>query len=84
MRLNGRMLHAVRTNVVLDDALVRQAMELTGTRTKREVIHLALAELVERKTRLNLLDLAGEIEFADDFEYKALRQLRGRRQRDHR
>ena len=84
MRLNGRMLHAVRTNVVLDDALVRQAMELTRSRTKREVIHLALAELVERKTRLNLLDLAGEIEFVDDFDYKALRQLRGRRQRDHR
>ena len=74
----------MRTNVVLDDALVRQAMELTGTRTKREVIHLALAKLVERKTRLNLLELAGEIEFADDFDHKALRQLRGRHQRDHR
>lgn len=75
IHLNGCMLHTMRTNVVLDDALVRQAMELTGTRTKREVIHLALAKLVERKTRLNLLELAGEIDFADDFDYKALRQM---------
>lgn len=84
IHLNGCMLHTMRTNVVLDDNLVRQAMELTGARTKREVIHLALAKLVERKTRLNLLDLAGEIEFPADFDHKALRQLRGEVERDHR
>lgn len=76
--------YTLRTNVVLDDALVRQAMEPTGSRTKPEVVHLARAKAEERKARLNLLELAGEIDFAADFDYKALRKLRSRLQRDHR
>ena len=31
----------MRTNVVLDDALVEEAFALTGVRTKRELVHLA-------------------------------------------
>ena len=67
----------MRTNIVLDDVLVRRAMELTGARTKREVVHVALSSLVEQRTRRNLLDLAGELEFTPGFDHKALRGLRG-------
>ena len=67
----------MRTNIVLDDALVRRAMELTGARTKREVVHVALSSLVEQRTRSSLLDLAGELEFTPGFDHKALRGLRG-------
>ena len=66
----------MRTNIVLDDALVREAMELTGTRTKREVVHLALSALIERRKRKNLLDLAGQVDFVSGFDHKALRGLR--------
>ena len=34
------------TNVDLDEKLVIEAMELTKTRTKKEVIHLGLRELI--------------------------------------
>ncbi len=71
------MYPVMRTNIVLDDALVRQAMKLTGARTKREVVHLALKSLIERHSRKNLLELAGTIDFAPDFDHKALRGLRG-------
>jgi len=37
-----------RTNIVLDDALVEEAMRLTGARTKREVVDIALRRLVEK------------------------------------
>ena len=67
----------MRTNIVIDDELVRQAMVLTGARTKREVVHVALSSLIERRKRKNLLDLAGELDFAPDFDHKALRELRG-------
>ena len=67
----------MRTNIVIDDDLVRQAMELTGARTKREVVHVALSSLIERRKRKNLLELAGELDFAPDFDHKALRKLRG-------
>lgn len=69
-------MRTMRTNIVLDDALVHRAMELTGARTKREVVHRALSHLVERRTRKNLLDMAGEVDFVPDFDHKALRELR--------
>ena len=34
------------TNIALDEALVAEAMRLTGTKTKREVVHLGLRELI--------------------------------------
>jgi Arc/MetJ family transcription regulator len=37
-----------RTNIVLDDRLVKQAMRLTGARTKRQAVDLALREMVAR------------------------------------
>ena len=37
-----------RTNVVLDDRLVAQAMRTIGAKTKRAVIDRALRDLVER------------------------------------
>ena len=66
----------MRTNVVLDDDLVHEAMKLTGKKTKKEVISYALQELVALKKRRNLLDLAGKIQFQDDYDYKAMRKSR--------
>lgn len=37
-----------RTTIELDDYLVAAAMELTGARTKREVVDIALRRLVEK------------------------------------
>jgi Arc/MetJ family transcription regulator len=37
-----------RTNIVLDDRLVKQAMELSGAKTKREAVDRALREMVAR------------------------------------
>jgi Arc/MetJ family transcription regulator len=39
-----------RTNIELDDRLVEQAMRITGARTKREVVDIALRRLVEKGT----------------------------------
>lgn len=66
----------MRTNIVLDDELVQKAMELTGTHTKREVVHLALQELVQRRGRKSLGDLIGKVRLRDDFDHKKLRKLR--------
>jgi Arc/MetJ family transcription regulator len=39
-----------RTNIELDEALVQQAMRLTGATTKRAVVDLALRRLVDKGT----------------------------------
>jgi len=66
----------MRTNVLLDDRLVEEALMLSKMRTKKEVIHEALKEFVENRRRLNLLDLSVKINFADGYDYKSLREGR--------
>lgn len=68
----------MRITVVLDDALVREALALTGVRTKKALIDLALRELVRGRRRgKNLMDLAGRVAFAPGFDHKRLRAGRG-------
>ena len=66
----------MRTNIVLDDTLVKEAMNLSGAKTKKEVISKALREFVTTRKRLNLLDLDGKIKFSEDYDYKRLRERR--------
>lgn len=65
----------MRTNIVLDETLVKEAASLTGVRTKRELIDLALRELIRSRRKLNLFDLAGKVQLANDFDHKKLREL---------
>jgi Arc/MetJ family transcription regulator len=62
----ARHAHLVRTNIVLDDALVREAMRLTGIRTKREVVAEALRTLVQLREQERIWDLFGTIEWEGD------------------
>ncbi len=63
----------MRTNVVLDEKLVREAMRLSGVKTKKEVIHLALESLVKGVGRKDLRELHGKIKFRQGFDPDALR-----------
>jgi Arc/MetJ family transcription regulator len=63
----------MRTNIDIDDRLLEQAFALTGVRTKKELVNLALKELVESRSPKNLLDLAGQIEFTEGFNTDKVR-----------
>ncbi len=65
----------MRTNIVLDDELVAEAFKLTNARTKRELVHLALQELVQRRKAKDLLDLAGKIQLQDGYDHKKAREM---------
>lgn len=67
----------MRTSIVLDEALIEEALAITGARTKKEVVHLALEELIRSRKKKNLADLAGRIRFRKDFDPKEMRKLRG-------
>jgi Arc/MetJ family transcription regulator len=64
----------MRTNIVLDDKLVEEAMKLSNATSKKELVSKALQEFVSTRKRLNLLDLDGKIEFEKDYDYKGLRE----------
>jgi Arc/MetJ family transcription regulator len=48
-----------RTNIVLDDSLVRKARKLTGLKTKREIVDRALEVLVRSESRKGMLNYFG-------------------------
>jgi Arc/MetJ family transcription regulator len=64
----------MRTNIVLDDELVAEAMRLSGLTTRRAVVHEALETLVRLKKRKRLSDLKGKVRFADGYDYRKLRK----------
>lgn len=53
----------MRTNIVLNDKLVKEGMRLTKAKTKKELINLALEELVVRRKRKRILKLEGKIKW---------------------
>jgi Arc/MetJ family transcription regulator len=66
----------MRTNIVLDDKLVKEAFKYCNAKTKKELVDIALKEFVNNRRRLNLLDLKGKIEFSKGYDYKAMRAAR--------
>jgi Arc/MetJ family transcription regulator len=64
----------MRTNIVLDDKLVEEAFKLSNVKTKRELIQIALEEYINNRKRKNLMDLKGKIQFADNYDYKSMRE----------
>ena len=49
----------MRTNVEIDDRLIGEAMELSGARTKREAVDMALRTLVRLKNQEQIRRLRG-------------------------
>ena len=66
----------MRTNIIIDDETMHKAMEVSGLKTKKEVVDLALKELIATRSRKNLSELKGKITFAEGYDYKALREGR--------
>jgi Arc/MetJ family transcription regulator len=67
----------MRTNIDIDDDLMEQAFSVSRIRTKKELIHEALKEFIRLKRRKDLTELAGFIEFRNDYDHKKLRKTRG-------
>ena len=69
----------MRTNIVIDDRLVADAMKFSGAKTKREVVELALRRLVTSAKQKDILDLVGKDMIAPDYDVRAVRTRMGMR-----
>lgn len=65
--------YKMRTNIFIDENLLKKVMEIAGVKTKKEAVEIALREYLENHTRKNLLELKGKIMFAEDYDYKRMR-----------
>jgi Arc/MetJ family transcription regulator len=60
-----------RTNIILDDELVAQAMERAGVKTKKAAVEAALRAYVRKPDYAALLQLEGSRLVADDYDPKS-------------
>lgn len=64
----------MRTNVVLDEKLIREAKELTGIATTRAVLDEALRTLIRLRRQSEIRSLRGMLQWEGDLA--ALRETR--------
>ena len=63
----------MRTNIVLDEKLVKEAMRLANVRTMREAVAVALERFVQSGKQRKLLDLHGTGGMRRGYDYKRTR-----------
>ena len=61
------------TNLSIDPVLLDRALEVSGERTKKAAVTMALQEFIARRQQKRLLELIGKLEWDDGFDYKAER-----------
>jgi Arc/MetJ family transcription regulator len=58
----------MRTNIVIDDKLMRETLRATGVRTKREVVELGLRTLLRLKQQEEIRRHRGKLDWQGDLE----------------
>lgn len=58
------------TNLSIDFRLLDKALELSGEKTKKATVNKALREFIARREQERLLELFGEFDWDDEFDYK--------------
>jgi len=56
----------MRTNIVIDDKLMRDALQATGLKTKREAVELGLQTLLSLKRQAGIRRLRGKLDWQGD------------------
>lgn len=63
------------TNLAIDDSLIDEARQIGHHKTKKEAVTVALKEYIQRRKQLEILELAGTIDYDPAYDVKKMRQL---------
>lgn len=58
------------TNLAIDPQLLDRALEVSGEKTKKAAVTMALKEFIARREQKRLLELFGNLEWDADYDYK--------------
>jgi Arc/MetJ family transcription regulator len=61
-------LHTMRTNIVIDDKLMRDALKATGLKTKREAVEMGLRTLLRLRQQEEVRKYRGKLRWEGDLE----------------
>jgi Arc/MetJ family transcription regulator len=67
----------MRTNIDIDDRLMRQAMRHSGTRTKKATVEAALRLLVETHAQTAIRRLRGKVRWEGDLDESRRGRVQG-------
>lgn len=62
------------TNLAIDDRILLMAQDIAGIKTKKETVNLALKEFVQRRKQEEIIDLFGQIQYEENYDYKKMRK----------
>jgi Arc/MetJ family transcription regulator len=57
-----------RTNIDIDERLLNKGLRAFKCKSKRELVHLALTELLKKAKRKEILELRGQVKWQADIE----------------
>jgi Arc/MetJ family transcription regulator len=58
------------TNLSIDQKLLEKALEVSGFKTKKETVNLALQEFINRHKQIEILNLFGKMDPDPKYDYK--------------
>jgi hypothetical protein len=58
------------TNLDIDPQLLSKALDISGLKTKKETVNLALREFINRHKQLEVINLFGKMEPDPEYDYK--------------
>ncbi|MGK7892154.1 MAG: type II toxin-antitoxin system VapB family antitoxin [Xenococcus sp. (in: cyanobacteria)] len=58
----------MRTNIVIDDDLMTQALKVTGLKTKKDVVEQGLKLLIKRQKQQSIRSLRGSVKWEGDLD----------------
>ena len=58
------------TNLSIDPELIERAREVSGERTKKAAVTMALEEFIARREQKNIIELFGKLEWNSTCDYK--------------
>ena len=59
-------IHTVRTNIVIDDKLMKETLRATGLKTKREAVELGLRTLLRLRQQEEIRCFRGKLNWHGD------------------
>ncbi len=62
------MIHIMRTNIVIDDQLMKDTLRATGLKTKREAVELGLRTLLRLRQQEEIRRFRGKLHWEGDLE----------------
>ncbi|MCL2481311.1 MAG: type II toxin-antitoxin system VapB family antitoxin [Spirochaetaceae bacterium] len=61
------------TNLAIDDNLLHTALQISGLKTKKDTVNLALEEFIKRRKMEDVISMFNNVEYDKKYDYKKLR-----------